>query len=71
MSIHEHLPPQARKGVEGSGMDERTGVGESREEGWARALVQGALTAKRRFQAGGKKELTGATGTLGAIYFKL
>ena len=35
MSIHEHLPPQAQKGTEGSGMDEGAGVGEGGQEGWA------------------------------------
>jgi hypothetical protein len=29
MSIHEHLPPQVRKGLNGCGLDERTGVGEA------------------------------------------
>jgi hypothetical protein len=29
MSIHEHLPPQARKRSEGTRMDQRAGVGEA------------------------------------------
>ena len=33
MSIHEHLPPQARKRTEGSGMDQGVGVGQGGQEG--------------------------------------
>jgi hypothetical protein len=33
MSIHEHLPAHARKELEGSGLDEGTGVSEDCEKG--------------------------------------
>ena len=33
MSIHEHLPPQARTGTEGSGLDQGVGAGEAGKEG--------------------------------------
>ena len=32
-AIHEHLPPQARKGTEGGGMDEGFGTSEDRAPG--------------------------------------
>ena len=35
MSIHEHLPPQARAGTQAGGMDEGAGTGESGAEGRA------------------------------------
>ncbi len=35
MSIHEHLPPQARKESQGGGLDEGIGVGEGGAQGWA------------------------------------
>jgi hypothetical protein len=55
MSIHEHLPPQARKD---GGVDEGAGVGESCQEGWAgvrlcHLAAQSALIAKGSVQAGG------------------
>src|SRR6266850_2017333 len=51
MSIHEHLPPQARK-------DERTGVGESGPEGCAgvrlcNLAAQSSLNVEGSVQAGG------------------
>jgi hypothetical protein len=52
MSIHEHLPPQARKELKRSWMDEGPRVGESGSEGRSgvrlcNLAVQGALPAER------------------------
>ena len=64
MSIHEHLPPAGQKGTEGSGLDEGTGVGESRQEGWAgvrlcNLAAQARSLPKDQFKREVEKELTG------------
>ena len=76
MSIHEHLPPQARKELKEDGWTKALELARAVQEGWAAVrlgnLVARALTAKRSVQAGVEKELTGRDSEPWEIvYFKL
>ena len=58
MSIHENLPPQARKQLEGSGMGEGDRAGQAREAGQAELrlcnlVAQSSADAEGGFQEGG------------------
>ena len=75
MSIHEHLPPQARRELKEIGLDERKGAGEDRAPGRTalRLCTLGAQRARSMprevFRREVEKELTGKEEEL--IYFKV
>ena len=57
MSIHEHLPPQARRDLKDSGLDEGTGVGEAGAAGRAalrlcNLVAQSPRDAEERISGG-------------------
>ena len=67
MSIHEHLPPQARKGSKRSGMDGGIRVGQSRAPRWSalrlcNLVAQSARNAEGRLQVGSGKGIDGKRG---------
>ena len=71
MSIHEHLPPQARKELKEVGWTKGLELAKVAQEGWAgvrlcNLAAQGALTAEGSVQAGGGEGTDGAgIGTVG------
>ena len=71
MSIHEHLPPQARKELKEVGWTKGLELAKVAQEGWAgvrlcNLAAQGALTAEGSVQAGGGEGTNGAgIGTVG------
>jgi hypothetical protein len=77
MSIHEHLPPQARKGVEEGWLGEGDRVGEVGAEGrqdfdCATWLHKARELPKEDFQREVERELTGKiTEPWEIVYFKL
>ena len=77
-SIHEHLPPQARKQLKGSGLDEWAGASQIGQAGRARTpIAQPGCTGhvempKEQFKQEVEKELTRReTEPWEIIYFKL
>ncbi len=65
MSIHEHLPPQARKELKEVGWTKGLELAKSGEEGWAgvrlcNLAAQGTLAAKGSVQAGSGEGTDGA-----------
>jgi hypothetical protein len=77
MSIHEHLPPQARKDLKENRMDQREGVGETGAGGGSELRLctlgaQGRSLPRAEFARELEKELTGReTEPHEIIYFKL
>jgi len=77
MSIHEHLPPQARKQLKEVGWTKGLELAKLGKEGWAalrlcNLVAQSASPAKRGFQAGGREGINGReTEQWEIIYFKL
>jgi hypothetical protein len=76
MSIHEHLPPQAKRGTETGWMDEGVETGETGQEGRAGIrlckLHKAHEMPKEEFKREVEKELTGReTEPWEIIYFKL
>ena len=71
MSIHEHLPPQARRELKEVGWTKGLELAKVAQEGWAgvrlcNLAAQSALTAEGRVQAGGGEGTDGAgIGTVG------
>ncbi len=64
MSIHEHLPPQARKELKAGGLDEGAGAGEGGAAGreavrLCNLVAQSPLTAQRGIQAGSREGADG------------
>ena len=64
MSIHEHLPPQAQEGAEGSGLDERAELAKVARGTVSTSIVQPGCTKPARcrrssFKREVEKELTG------------
>ena len=64
MSIHEHLPPQARKQLKEVGLGERAGAGQAGQEGQAalrlcNLVAQSSGDAQRGVQAGGREGTDG------------